>query len=269
MVASIIVPYRIDLRHPPGDVLDRLVELGALDVESADGAIAALMPDTVSATDVAKALGLTDLRISRAVGRDDESVWMLSPRPVRTRTLQFVPANMPAVPGALRIADGPAFGTGVHPTTALCLEALEGLLDVVTPARALDVGTGSGILALALLQRGVPWVVGIDIDAEALQVAAENVRLNRVGGRLSLVRGRPDAVRGSWPLVVANIRAAELMELAPALVRRLASGGRLVLSGIPQSVAPEVEQTYRRLGLTRVGSDTRDGWSALVLAPSW
>lgn len=144
MVASIAVPYRIDLRHPPGDALDTLVELGALDIECVDGALAALMPDMVSAADVARALGLTDVRVSPAVGRDDESVWTLSLRPVRTRTLQFVPSIVTAVPGALRIADGPAFGTGLHPTTALCLEALEDLLDVTTPVRALDVGIGIG-----------------------------------------------------------------------------------------------------------------------------
>lgn len=268
MVAS-IVPYRIDLRHPNGDAFDTLVALGALDVESVDGALAALMPDSVSAADVARALGLMDVRASRAIGRDDESVWTLNPRAVRTRTLQFLPASMPATPGALRMAEGLAFGTGLHPTTVLCLEALEDLLDVVTPARALDVGTGSGILALAALQRGVARAVGVDLDADALQVAAENVRLNGLAGRLSLVRGGPDAVRGAWPLIVANVRAAELMELAPTLVRRLASGGRLMLSGIPQSVASEVEQTYRRLGLTPVRSDIRDGWSAIVLAPTW
>ena len=268
MVAS-IVPYRIDLHHPPGHAFDTLVALGALDVESADGTLAALMPDKVSAADVAKALGVTDVRVSPAIGRDDESVWTLSQRSVRTRTLQFVPASLPAAPGVLRMGEGLAFGTGLHPTTLLCLEALEDLLDVVTPVRALDVGTGSGILALAALQRGVARVVGIDIDAEALRVAAENLRLNGVAGRLSLIRGGPDAVRGAWPLILANVRAAELMEFGPALVRRLASGGRLVLSGIPQSVASEVEQKYRRLGLTRVSSDRRDGWTAFVLAPSW
>src|SRR5215212_2414068 len=105
MVAS-FVPYRIDLRHPPRDAFDTLVALGALDVESMDGAVAVLMPDIVPAAVVATALGLTDVRVSPAVGKDDASVWTLSPRPLRTRTLQFLPAGMPATPGALRIAEG-------------------------------------------------------------------------------------------------------------------------------------------------------------------
>jgi ribosomal protein L11 methyltransferase len=227
------------------------------------------MPDTVSTVDLATALGRTDVRVSPAVGRDDESVWTLSLRPVRLRTLQILPASMPATPGAVRIADGPAFGTGLHPTTVLCLEALEDLLDVVTRARVLDVGTGSGILALAAVQRGATGAVAIDTDAEAVRTAAENVRLNRATDRVLLVRGGVDALRGVWPVVVANIRAAELMELAPSLVRRVASGGRLVLSGIPQSVALDVEHTYRRFGMRHIGIDRREGWAALLLAPSW
>jgi precorrin-6B methylase 2 len=268
MVAS-IVPYRIDLRDPPADAFDTLITLGALDIESGEGALAALMPDRVSAADVAKVLGLLAVRVSPAVARDDGSVWTLSPRAVRTRTLQFLPASMPAAPGVLRLAEGLAFGTGLHPTTALCLEALEDLLDVVTPARALDVGTGSGILVLAALQRGVPRAAGVDTDANALRVASENLRLNGFVGRVSLVHGSIDAVRSTWPLVVANIRAAELMELAPALVRRMATGGRLVLSGIPHGVVPEVAQVYRRLGLREISSNQRDGWAVVVLAPSW
>jgi ribosomal protein L11 methylase PrmA len=69
--------------------------------------------------------------------------------------------------------------------------------------------------------------------------------------------------------VLANIRAADLMELAPMLVRRVSSGGRLVLSGIPSSVAADVEHAYRRFGMKQVGSETRGGWTVLVLVPSW
>jgi ribosomal protein L11 methyltransferase len=76
-------------------------------------------------------------------------------------------------------------------------------------------------------------------------------------------------LRGSWPLVVANIRAAELMALAPMLVRRVASGGRLILSGIPHGVTEDVDRVYCRLGMRRVATDVRDGWASLVVCPSW
>ena len=263
------MPYRIDVAGPPAHALDTLVELGALDVEPVEGGIAALMPDAVPAATIAHALGISSLRVSPATGRDDDSVWTLSLRPVRTRTLEIVPATMPAPPGALRITDTPAFGTGLHPTTALCLEAIEDLLDAGSPARVLDVGTGSGILALAALRLGVAHAVGLDIDRIALAAAAENARLNHVRDRLAFVCGDIEAVRGSWPLVLANIRAAELMEMASALGRRVASGGHLVLSGVPRAVAPDVEQAYRRLGMAHVASSERGGWTALVLRPSW
>jgi ribosomal protein L11 methyltransferase len=263
------VPYRIDLDDPPEQAFDALVHLGALDVEAVAGGVAALMPDAVAPREVARVLGLHNLRVSPAVGRDDDSVWTLNPRSVRVRGFVIVPAGRDAVPGALRLVDGTAFGTGLHATTALCLEALEDLLAVVTPGRVLDVGTGSGIIALAALQRGIRHAVGLEIDRTALGEAAENARLNELSHRLLLVHGGPDALRGSWPLVFANIRAAELIELAPTLVRRIESGGTLVLSGIPDAVADQVAHTYRRLGMKPVDRTSRDGWTALMLRPSW
>ena len=194
---------------------------------------------------------------------------MLSRREVRTRTLVIVPADLPPAPGTLRLEDGDAFGTGVHPTTGLCLEALEDLLDAGIPDRLLDVGTGSGVLALAALRRGVRWAAGCDLDPAAIRVVAGNARLNDLATGFRLVRGGAESIRGSWPLVVANIRAAELMAMAPALVWRVASKGHLVLSGFPESLAAEVARVYQRLGMTSVRVIVRDGWAALVLYPSW
>jgi ribosomal protein L11 methyltransferase len=264
------VPYRVDVTRAGDAALDRLVELGALDVErSPGGGIAALMPDGVAPEQVALALGVGDLSISSAVGRDAGSVWILSPRPIRVGRLRIVPAPAGAEPGVLRLTDSAAFGTGLHPTTALCLEAIEEALQPSPPGALLDVGTGSGVLALAALLMGVPRALGLDIDPEALRAAAENARLNGLDQRLQLARGGPDAVAGTWPLVVANLLAAPLVELAPVLVRRVGHHGRLVLSGIPSSVEPDVDRAYRRLGMQRVRAQSRGGWSALVLQASW
>jgi ribosomal protein L11 methyltransferase len=264
------VPYRVDVARASDAVLDRLVELGALDVErSPGGGIAALMPDGVAPEQVALALGVADLSISPAVGRDAGSVWTLGPRSTRIGRLRIVPAEADAEPGVLRLTDSAAFGTGLHPTTAMCLEAIEEALQPAAAATLLDVGTGSGVLALAALLMGVPQALGLDTDAEALRAAAENARLNVLDGRLQLVRGGPDAVTGTWPLVVANLLAASLVELAPVLVRRVGHHGRLVLSGIPSSVEPDVDRAYRRLGMQHVRALSRAGWSALVLQASW
>lgn len=280
------MPYRIDLRGAAADVFDRLVELGAIDIEAIDATegVAAIMPDGVSADAVARTLGIAigDVRITPARGRDAESVWVLTPRPVQAGRLRIVPANWPrdadgdaaadADRDTLRMVDGPAFGTGLHPTTALCLEALDDELSAWPPdqpKRVLDVGTGSGVLALAALASGVPSVVAIDIDADAVRVAAENARLNGLSSRLLLVHGGPEALSGFWPLVLANVLSAPLIDMAPIFARRVGRSGRLVLSGIRSSLTADVERAYRHVGMRLVRSQARDGWTALTLHSSW
>jgi ribosomal protein L11 methyltransferase len=264
------LPYRIDLRHAPDDVLDRLIDLGALDVESMpDRSVAALLPDSVTPPQVSAALAIDEVAVSPAIGRDDGSVWVLSPRSVQAGRLRIVPADLDAGPGVIRLIDAPAFGTGLHPTTALCLEALQDIVDAGRPASVLDVGTGSGVLALAALALGVPRVLAIDVDDEALRVAADNARLNGVEERLQLARGGPDTIAGTWPLVLANLVAAPLIEMAPSLVRRVGHHGLLVLSGIPSSVEPDVDRAYRHLGMRHVNTASRAGWVALVFQATW
>lgn len=264
------MPYRVDLRRAGDDAFDRLVELGALDAEVAqDGRIAALMPDSVPADEVAHALGVDDVSVSPAVGRDDDSVWVLSRRPIHVGRLRIVPAHMDAEPGGLRLADSAAFGSGLHPTTVLCLEAIEDAVTSAAPSVMLDVGIGSGVLALAALTFGVPRAFGIDIDVEALRVAAENARLNGLDRRLRLARGGPEAVTGTWPLVVANVLTAPLIEMASVLVRRVGHRGQLVLSGIHSAMERDVDDAYRHLGMRRIRVMSRAGWTAIVMQASW
>jgi len=264
------VPYRVDLPASGDETLDRLIELGALDVEtSADGAIAALMPDAVIPGQLTHAVGVDPIAISPAVARDAGSVWVLRPRPIQIGRVRIVPADMTPAPQSLRLIDAPAFGTGLHPTTALCLEILGDAVEREGPESILDVGTGSGVLALAALTLGVPRAVGLDVDDEALHVAAENARINGLTDRLQLAHGGPETVTAMWPLVLANVLAAPLIEMAPSLARRVARQGRLVLSGIPRSVEPEVERAYRRVGMHRVHAASRAGWVALVMQASW
>ncbi len=266
------MPYRVDLCDGVGDALDRLVELGALDAEeSHDGGIAALMPDGVAPEQIAGALGVDvgEISVSSATGRDAGSVWVLAPHPISIGRLRIVPAHAAAEPGALRLVDAAAFGTGLHPTTALSLEALEEVVRIAPPDSVLDVGTGSGVLALGALMLGVPRAVGIDTDEEALRVASENARINALDRRLQLARGGPEAVTGTWPLVLANVLPAPLIEMAPALVRRVGHQGQLVLSGIPASIERDVAQAYRHLGMRRMRVASRTGWVALVLQASW
>ena len=231
--------------------------------------MAALLPDSLTPEQVANALGIDRISVSPAVGRDDASVWVLSPRPIRIGRLSIVPAHFDAAPHAVRLIDTPAFGTGLHPTTALCLQMLDEIVHTAPPVAVLDVGTGSGVLALSALVLDVPRALGIDIEDEALRAAAGNARLNGLDDRLQLLRGGPETIAGTWPLVLANVLASPLIEMAPTLVRRVGHHGQLVLSGIPASVEPDVARAYRRLGMRRVDVKLRAGWVALALQASW
>ena len=264
------MPYRIDLRDPGDHLFDRLVELGALDIEaSAARGTAAMMPDSITPEQLASALGIADIVLSPAKGRDDGSTWVLSPGVVEIGSVRIVPSHLGAEPSDLQLIDSAAFGTGLHATTALCLHVLNEIVPTTRPTAMLDVGTGSGVLALAALRLGVPQARAIDLDDDALRVAADNARVNGLERRLRLSRGGPETLTGTWPLVLANILAAPLIEMAPALVRLVARQGQLVLSGIPDSIEPEVARAYVRLGMHRAEVMRRAGWVALILRPSW
>src|SRR5437667_3651901 len=127
------VPYRIDISCPPHDALDQLVQLGVLDIEPVNDGIAAIIPDGVTPEAVAGALGVASVTVSAAVARDNGSVWLLSPRAVRIGSVLIAPEEVAGPSGTLRLTDSNAFGTGHHPTTALCVEALEDSLTIASP----------------------------------------------------------------------------------------------------------------------------------------
>jgi ribosomal protein L11 methyltransferase len=170
-------------------------------------------------------------------------------------------------PGLVEIVldPGMAFGTGTHPTTSLCLAALSDLLAERPGARVLDVGTGSGLLAIAARKLGAGQVTGTDNDPVALRVARENADLN--GASLVLDGREVAAQRGPFELVLANILANTLVELAPAIAAQLAPGGVVLLSGILRPQEDEVRQAYLAAGLVaRPDRERRDGeWSLLAL----
>ena len=170
-------------------------------------------------------------------------------------------------PGCVEVVldPGMAFGTGTHPTTALCLRRLSSLLEARPGASLLDVGTGSGLLAIAARKLGAGRVAGTDNDPVAVAVAAENAARNGVA--LELSGAAPAGVGGSFDLVVANILANTLLELAPELAARLAPGGTLLLSGLLAGQEGEVREGYRRLGLLPdpAGDAAEGEWRLLSL----
>jgi ribosomal protein L11 methyltransferase len=166
----------------------------------------------------------------------------------------------------LRLDPGMAFGTGTHPTTQLCLEALEDL--VIPGMRVIDLGCGSGILAVAAAKLGAARVLGTDIDKEAIRVADENVRRNRMTARVTLAEGSLAdllAAGETADLVAANILAIVLRKmLGENLAGLLAPGGRIILSGILQEQSADVERALIEAGLRLDEKRRREDWVALV-----
>lgn len=172
----------------------------------------------------------------------------------------------------IEIDPGMAFGTGTHPTTRLCLEFLESILATVekraiaplpAPADLLDVGTGSGILAVAAAKLGARNVVAIDIDARAVEVTIENLALNGVADMVQVSTTPLAEVTGRYDVVVANILAEELVRLADHLIAKLRPGGYLILSGILVEREELIAAGFAGRGLEPVGTRRAEEWSCL------
>jgi len=161
---------------------------------------------------------------------------------------------------------GMAFGTGLHASTRLALGFIEVICAGAPPDRALDVGTGTGILSMAAALRGASLAIAIDCDPDAVVAARENVARNGLAGRVSVSDRELSAVDGRFDLVAANITADVLLPLAPRLVERLSPGGALVLAGLlAGEQAAEVRAAYEGLGLLCAGERSEGEWAALLL----
>jgi len=249
---------------------DALIEAGAHSVavewpDSPANVLKALFDEHADPDDALRAaVAASGARIRRRVGveRIPDEDW------VRTSQAQFVPfrvgrlwigASCHAAPAdasaIVRIDPGMAFGTGSHPTTRLVLRFLEHL--VHGGERLLDYGCGSGILAIAAAKLGAGPVDAVDIDEQAVEVARDNALANGVAVAASL----PDGLAaGRYDLVVANILAQPLIDLAPALAGRLRTGGRIALAGILEGQAEEVRAAYAATCDMAIG-EREEGWA--------
>lgn len=174
----------------------------------------------------------------------------------------------PDLPTLVRIDPGESFGTGTHPTTRLSLGLLEDALTGAGTPTVLDVGCGSGVLCVAARLLGAGEILGVEVDEASLDECARNALLNEAPFRASLV---PLAeIEGTWDIVVANILPHILLDLAPALVARLAPGGTLLLSGVParDETFPQRFIAAAGVGLRPMASRTLDDWWGGTFTPA-
>ncbi|MDV2858964.1 50S ribosomal protein L11 methyltransferase [Oceanimonas sp. CAM02] len=224
----------------PGETLlwDDTVVVGLFDAET----------DPAPIIDFLKKFYRKDLvyKVEQLEDKDWVREWMDSFHPMRFGQRLWICPSWRDVPEPeavnVMLDPGLAFGTGTHPTTALCLEWLDG--QDLTGKTVIDFGCGSGILGLAALKLGAKEVIGIDIDPQALQASKDNAERNGVADRLSvyLPQDQPEGLTAD--VVVANILAGPLKELSPVISSLVRTGGKLALSGILETQADGLNQVY-------------------------
>ncbi len=243
---------------------DRLWQAGASAVgeEPAGPALVALTADVLDVAAVAARWPVEEVAVDDAV----LDAWREHAAPVRVgRRIVLQPAWLPAAevgPDDVVVAldPGRAFGSGSHPATRLAVAALEAHGPGV---HVLDVGCGSGVLAVVAARLGAEAVRAVDVDAEAVRATAANAAANGVADRVEVDCTPVDELAGSFDLVVANIGLRVLVELAPSLLARTTAGGLLVLSGLLEEQVPPALAAYP--GTEVVDCPREDGWAAPVL----
>jgi ribosomal protein L11 methyltransferase len=246
-------------------------QLRAFFPESADrGAIVDNVDRYLGALEWLGFVRLGGAAVAAVADADWAEAWRahFAPLPIGGRLLVVPPWETPPAANGrlvLTLEPGRAFGTGQHATTAGCLELLEAIVERDTPPRALDLGTGSGILAIAAARLGVSEVLAIDSDPDAVASAAANVERNGLGGRVRCACADAATLDTEpAPLVLANLLAAVHHALAPRYRRLVAAGGTLVAGGCLDAEADDVTAALAAHGLHRRAARSIEGWTTLA-----
>lgn len=253
----------VELPLHPGTGTDHTVK--AYLIEDADAF--AKVSDVRDALGHLQAFGLGpigDLTARRVDDKDWLESWKADFVPVRIGTFVVRPSWSEPIAGdsvEVVLDPGMAFGTGLHPTTQQCLEALSTMR--VEGKSLLDVGTGSGILAIAAAKRGASPVVAVDTDELAVEAARENAMRNGVA--IPVGQGSAADVPGRFDIVVANIVSPVLQRIAPDLAARLRGGGTLLVAGISAPAEGATREALAQARLEVLDRTIRDDWVALAL----
>lgn len=214
------------------------------------------------------AFGRLEIELSDTSDEDWANNWKQYYKPTRVgRHVVIVPKweNYDAAPEdvIVKIDPGATFGSGTHETTRLCIEFIEEM--VTKNTRLLDIGTGSGILAVTALKLGAKSALGTDIDGLAAEMALENARLNEVEAKFKAQRGNfAENIYGTYNIITANIVADAIIALAPDIPSHLSLGGIFIASGIIVSRENEVREQLSDGGLCVFDSKMQNNWVALA-----
>jgi ribosomal protein L11 methyltransferase len=268
-----------------------LWEQGALGVVEEESPIEAprlraFFPDTASSTELLRAvasyraslraMGLPVTPAEAEIGPLLEEAWAQAwqqsfpPREVGRRLLVAPPWDAGSGGGRMRVViePGRAFGTGHHGSTEGCLVLLEAALDARPGGRVLDIGTGTGILAVAAIKLGATGVRAIDVDPDAVAAARKNASANDCGDEITVeCRGPEELPKGvHWPVVVANLLAHSHLALTAVYTHLLEPGGRLILGGILADEDTRVTAALETAGCALERRLVIEGWSSLLLS---
>ena len=182
---------------------------------------------------------------------------------IKPSWLEYAPQSDDIV---VELDPGMAFGTGLHPTTRLCMRALEKFADPATAPRVIDVGTGSGILSITAAKLGAREILALDTDAVAVETARRNIAFNHAEPIVRIEQGSLDAEkhRDQFDVVCINILAEVICELAPAIASALKSPGIVIASGILDYKADTVVEALNAVGIDIIEKNQEDDWVALV-----
>ncbi len=267
-----------------------LWEHGALGVVEEESPVSppqlrAFFPDSASSAELKasvetyagglRALGFRtapgDVEITPLLEEAWASAWQQSfpPRAVGRRLWVKPPWEAAEAPGRVTVViePGRAFGTGHHGSTEGCLALLDEAIGDTRPGRVLDIGTGTGILAVAAVKLGAGRVVAVDVDPDAVAAARVNAARNGCADRIDLIMAGPESLRDvqPFPLVLANLLAHTHLALAPHYRRLAAPGGALILGGILEHEDKDVIAALEPAGLALRGRLAIEGWSSLLL----
>jgi ribosomal protein L11 methyltransferase len=165
---------------------------------------------------------------------------------------------------------GHAFGSGLHPSTRLCLQLIKQVAEQdfkkYTSCSVLDIGCGSGILSIAALRLGAATTVGIEIDPETAQVARKNIQLNKLERSAKIVEGSWHDISGNYDLIVANLVPSVLLKAAQEMANFLAAEGLVIISGFPKTLHEQLLAIFAMNSLHLIKYISLEGWGAMMLS---